>query len=98
MPRGSEGLEREPSTHRRDTRTTSAGSFGIAVKFLLPGPLIRARVSDRLVVHFTNRLPAPTTVHWHGLRVPIHMDGVPGISQPEVKPGESFTYDVTLAD
>ena len=44
----------------------------------LPGPLIRARVGDRLIVHFTNELPEPTTVHWHGVRVPIEMDGVPG--------------------
>ena len=64
----------------------------------LPGPLIRARVGDRLIVHFTNQLPQPTTVHWHGVRVPIEMDGVPGISQPEVKTGESFTYDFVLRD
>ena len=64
----------------------------------LPGPLIRARVGDRLVVHFVNHLPQPTTVHWHGVRVPIQMDGVPEISQPEVKPGESFTYDFVVPD
>jgi FtsP/CotA-like multicopper oxidase with cupredoxin domain len=64
----------------------------------IPGPLIRARVGDRLIVHFRNDLPKPTTVHWHGVRLPIEMDGVPGISQPEVKPGESFTYDFVLPD
>ena len=64
----------------------------------LPGPLIRLRVGDRLIVHFTNRLPAATTVHWHGLRIPIQMDGVPDHSQPEVKPGESFTYDFIVPD
>ena len=64
----------------------------------LPGPLIRVRVGDRLIVHFTNRLPAPTTVHWHGLRVPIQMDGVPGISQPDVAPGGTFTYDFVVPD
>jgi len=64
----------------------------------LPGPLIRARVGDRLIVHFTNQLPEPSTVHWHGVRVPIEMDGVPGISQPAVKPGETFTYDIVLRD
>ena len=37
----------------------------------LPGPLIRTKVGDRLIVHFTNRLPAPTTVHWHGVRLPM---------------------------
>jgi FtsP/CotA-like multicopper oxidase with cupredoxin domain len=64
----------------------------------LPGPLIRGRVGDRLIVHFKNELAQPTTVHWHGVRVPIEMDGVPGISQPEVQTGESFTYDFTLRD
>ena len=64
----------------------------------LPGPLIRLRVGDRLIARFTNTLPQPTTIHWHGVRVPIGMDGVPGVSQPEVKPGESFTYDFIVRD
>ena len=64
----------------------------------IPGPLIKTRVGDRLVVHFTNELDEPTTVHWHGVRVPIEMDGVPEISQPEVKKGESFTYDFVVRD
>jgi FtsP/CotA-like multicopper oxidase with cupredoxin domain len=64
----------------------------------LPGPLIRAHVGDRVIVHFTNDLPEPTTIHWHGVRVPIAMDGVPDISQPEVKRGESFTYDFVVRD
>jgi FtsP/CotA-like multicopper oxidase with cupredoxin domain len=64
----------------------------------IPGPLIRANVGDRLVVHFRNNLPQPTTVHWHGIRLGIEMDGVPEISQPEVQPGSSFTYDFTLPD
>ncbi|MEQ1760265.1 MAG: multicopper oxidase family protein [Vicinamibacterales bacterium] len=64
----------------------------------LPGPLIHLKVGDRLVVHFTNKLPSPTTVHWHGLRVPIQMDGVPGASQPNVDPGGTFTYDFVVPD
>jgi len=64
----------------------------------IPGPLIKTRVGDRLIVHFTNELDEPTTVHWHGVRVPIEMDGVPEISQPEVKKGESFTYDFVVRD
>ena len=64
----------------------------------LPGPTIRVRVGDRLIVHFRNALSDATTVHWHGLRIPISMDGVPGHSQPEVKPGGSFTYDFIVPD
>jgi len=64
----------------------------------IPGPLIKTHVGDRLIVHFKNELDDPTTVHWHGIRVPIEMDGVPEISQPEVKKGESFTYDFVVRD
>ena len=64
----------------------------------LPGPLIKGKVGDRLIVHFTNELDQETTVHWHGVRVPIEMDGVPDISQPPVKKGETFDYDFVLRD
>ena len=61
-----------------------------------PGPTIEAFEGDRVRILFENRLPEPTTVHWHGLEVPIEMDGVPMISQPEVEPGGRFTYEFTL--
>ena len=64
----------------------------------LPGPLIRARRGDRVIVHFSNHLPQSTTVHWHGVQVPIEMDGVPGVSQPPVQPGGTFTYDFVVPD
>ncbi len=64
----------------------------------LPGPLIRVRRGDRLIVHFSNRLAQPTTVHWHGVQVPIEMDGVPGVSQPPVEPGGVFIYDFVVPD
>ena len=61
-----------------------------------PGPTIEVNEGDRVRILFENRLPEPTTVHWHGLEVPIEMDGVPAISQPEVEPGGRFTYEFTL--
>ncbi len=63
-----------------------------------PGPMIRVQVGDRLIVHFTNHLPRPSTMHWHGLRIPIDMDGVPGYSQEPVEPGGTFTYDFVVPD
>ncbi len=83
-----ENLELTPGT------TTPAWTYNGT----LPGPLIRGKVGDRLIVHFTNNLPEPTTVHWHGLRLPNAMDGVPHITQPPIEPGGSFTYDFILRD
>jgi len=65
----------------------------------LPGPLIKLNVGDRLIVHFTNNLPEPTTIHWHGVRVPNEMDGSPGFTQQPVAPnGGTFTYDYVVHD
>lgn len=62
----------------------------------MPGPTIEVMEGDRVRIRFKNGLPEATTVHWHGLEVPIEMDGVPAISQPLVEPGGSFTYEFTL--
>jgi FtsP/CotA-like multicopper oxidase with cupredoxin domain len=62
----------------------------------MPGPTIEVNEGDRVRVVFENHLPEPQTVHWHGLEVPIEMDGVPAISQPLVMPGERFIYEFTI--
>jgi len=62
----------------------------------MPGPTIEVVEGDRVRILFRNKLPEATTVHWHGLEVPIAMDGVPAISQPLVLPGETYTYEFTL--
>jgi FtsP/CotA-like multicopper oxidase with cupredoxin domain len=61
-----------------------------------PGPTIEAVEGDRVRIYVTNRLPAPTSVHWHGMLVPSGMDGVGGLSQRAIKPGETFRYEFTL--
>ena len=63
----------------------------------VPGPVIEARVGDVLEVRLTNSLPEPTTIHWHGLRVPAAMDGTENVQHP-VMPGETFTYRFALPD
>lgn len=60
------------------------------------GPTIEAVEGDRVRVYVTNRLPAPTTVHWHGVLLPSGMDGVGGLSQPVILPGETFVYEWTF--
>jgi FtsP/CotA-like multicopper oxidase with cupredoxin domain len=63
----------------------------------VPGPVIEARVGDTLVVRLTNRLDEPTTIHWHGLRLPAPMDGTEDVQRP-VPPGETFEYRFGLPD
>ena len=60
------------------------------------GPLIEAVEGDRVRVYVTNKLPAPTTVHWHGVFLENGMDGVGGITQPLIRPGETFRYEWTF--
>ncbi|WP_018131869.1 multicopper oxidase family protein [Effusibacillus pohliae] len=60
-----------------------------------PGPQIRVTQGDKLRVILKNDLPEPTSIHWHGYPVPNDMDGIPGVTQNAVKPGESFTYEFT---
>ena len=63
-----------------------------------PGLELRARQGDRLRVRFINHLEVPTTIHWHGIRLPLAMDGVPYVSQLPVLPGEYFDYDFIVPD
>ncbi len=60
------------------------------------GPTIEAVEGDRVRIYVTNRLDAPTTVHWHGLILPNGMDGVGGITQRSIEPGETFLYEFVL--
>jgi hypothetical protein len=63
---------------------------------ITPGPTIEAVEGDRVRIFVTNKLPAPTTVHWHGILVPNGMDGVSGLTQKPIDPGETFKYEFTL--
>jgi FtsP/CotA-like multicopper oxidase with cupredoxin domain len=60
------------------------------------GPVIEAVEGDRVRIYVTNRLPAPTTVHWHGMLLPNGMDGVGGLNQKAIAPGETFKYEFVL--
>ena len=64
---------------------------------LTPAPLIDVKVGDKLIVHFTNKLPEPTTIHWHGVRLPAAMDGTLAMQSP-IPPGGTFRYEFTLKD
>ncbi len=61
-----------------------------------PGPTIEAVEGDRVRILVTNKLPEPTAVHWHGIFLPSGMDGVAGLSQRSIPPGDTFAYEFTL--
>jgi hypothetical protein len=61
-----------------------------------PGPTFQANEGDHVRIVFDNHLPEPTGIHWHGLELPIEMDGVPGVGQKPVMPGERFVYEFPL--
>jgi FtsP/CotA-like multicopper oxidase with cupredoxin domain len=58
-----------------------------------PGPTIEVVEGDRVRIFVTNRLPEATSIHWHGQRLPNGMDGVAGLTQPAIKPGQTFVYE-----
>jgi manganese oxidase len=61
-----------------------------------PGPTIEAVEGDRVRIYVTNKLPERTSVHWHGVLLPNGMDGVAGLNQPHIEPGETYVYEFTL--
>jgi len=81
-------LEIAETKLRIEGRSTTATTINGTV----PGPLIRLREGDDAVLRVTNRLDEDTSIHWHGLILPPEMDGVPGLSFPGIRPGETFEY------
>jgi len=64
----------------------------------IPGPLLEVTEATTIFVNFRNETPLPTAVHWHGLRLDNRYDGVPGVTQDPVQPGESFRYRIHFPD
>ena len=81
---------------RRTIGTRTFTMYGFNGQY--PGPLIRVPQGAEIVILFTNRIDLPTAVHWHGVRLDNRFDGVPGVTQDPVEPGESFIYRVRFPD
>lgn len=107
---GSALARSEHASDPRDLRVTAAPTRASLVGFnhpqtdvwaydgVVPGPVVRLRQGEPVRIVVENRLDQDTTVHWHGIRLPNAMDGVPGLTQPPIKPGESFAYEFTPPD
>lgn len=64
----------------------------------IPGPILRIQQGEESIIQFHNALQEPSSIHWHGLRIENAMDGVPGMTQALVQPGETFDYRLTPPD
>ncbi|WP_095012834.1 copper resistance system multicopper oxidase [Tsuneonella mangrovi] len=74
----------------------SRSASTVTVNGSLPGPLVRLREGQNVRLHVTNDLDVDSSIHWHGMLVPFQFDGVPGVSFPGIKPGETFTYEFPI--
>ncbi|GAC1339088.1 MAG: copper resistance system multicopper oxidase [Acetobacteraceae bacterium] len=81
---------------RRTVNFTGRSAVAHAVNGSVPGPILRWRQGDTVTLNVTNRLREPTSIHWHGIRSPSNMDGVPGLSFRGIAPGETFSYRIPL--
>ncbi|MHB2009147.1 MAG: copper resistance system multicopper oxidase [Acidobacteriaceae bacterium] len=75
---------------------TGHPSVATAINRSVPGPTLRWREGDTVTIAVTNRLKVSTSIHWHGIRLPADMDGVPGLSYPGIAPGETFHYRIPV--
>ncbi len=76
---------------------TGRPAIATAVNGSVPGPLLRWREGETVTISVTNRLLVATSIHWHGVRSPADMDGVPGLSFPGIAPNESFVYRIPVS-
>jgi CopA family copper-resistance protein len=100
------GLATLPTLSGEDIKLTVARSHltvdgrpghAVTINGTVPAPLIRLKEGQKVRLSLTNALTdEDTSIHWHGLLVPFEMDGVPGVSFPGVRPGETFTYEFPI--
>ncbi|MBZ8178850.1 copper resistance system multicopper oxidase [Oscillatoria salina] len=83
----------------QETSVTIGGknTKALTINNSLPGQLIRLREGQTAKIRVTNKLKEDTSIHWHGIILPANMDGVPGLSFAGIKPGETFSYEFSVA-
>jgi len=92
-----EPLARDAGTHNlrigeTPIRIAGRDARAVTINGTVPGPLLRLREGEDVIIRVRNDLPEDTSIHWHGLLVPPEMDGVPGVSFPGIKAGTTFEY------
>ncbi len=86
------GTEFNLTIDKTHVNITGNPAVATAVNSMIAGPTLRWREGDEITINVTNNLDEDSSIHWHGIIIPTHMDGVPGISYKGIAPGETFTY------
>ena len=86
------GTEFDLTVAETPVNFTGTPRMATTINGSIPAPILRWREGDTVTLRVTNRMSAPTSIHWHGILLPFEMDGVPGISFAGIAPGETFTY------
>ncbi|MFE7061622.1 multicopper oxidase family protein [Sutcliffiella sp. NPDC057660] len=84
-------VAKEAAHQLNNSTVVNAWTFNGSV----PGSQIRVQEGEDITIHLKNELKDPVSIHWHGLPIPNAMDGIPGVTQNAVQPGETFTYEFT---
>jgi CopA family copper-resistance protein len=90
------GTEFDLSIAALPINLTGRAATAVAINGTLPGPVLRWREGDTVILRVANRLGVDTSIHWHGILLPSNMDGVPGFSFHGIHPGETYTYRFQL--
>ncbi|MGJ8560329.1 MAG: copper resistance system multicopper oxidase [Litorimonas sp.] len=90
------GTDFDLTVSKFPVRIDGRNTMATGINGTVPAPLIRFREDTPIRLNVHNELDVDTSIHWHGLLVPFHMDGVPGVSFPGIKPKTRFTYDFSV--
>ena len=89
-------VESELSIALESVQIAGVRSEGMTVNGSIPGPTLHWRVGDLARIHVTNTMDVPSSVHWHGLLLPNEQDGVPGLTTPGIRPGDTHTFEIPI--
>jgi CopA family copper-resistance protein len=96
IPQQLSGTEFDLTIQPVQVNMTGRQAMGTGINGTIPGPILRWRQGDTVVLRVKNELRETTSIHWHGIRSPAQMDGVPGLSFAGIAPGQTFTYRIPL--
>lgn len=89
-------VEYQLTIAQQEVNITGKPVYGMTINGAIPGPTLYFKEGDTARIHVHNNMSVETSIHWHGLLVPNHMDGVPYVTYPPIRPGTTFTYEFPI--